>query len=97
MYCANNLVRVILVAAQATHLFGVLEVLEEGGLIPDHTLVDVCGSVREALYLAGFAAEKANHRMSDIVCKLDAGRSAPVEVGANFVGLAFAELDGKEG
>ena len=42
-----------------THLLGVLEVLEEGVLVPGNTLVDVGGGVGEALTLTRLAAEDA--------------------------------------
>lgn len=41
-----------------THTFGVLEVLEEGLLVPGDTLVDVGLGVREAFDTAGLAAEE---------------------------------------
>lgn len=42
-----------------TYLLRVLKVLEEGVLIPRHTLVDVGGRVAEALDLTRLAAEDA--------------------------------------
>ena len=47
----------LLTYSRRTHLFGVLEVLEEGLLVPGDTLVDVGGGVGEALGLTRLAAE----------------------------------------
>ena len=43
--------------ATVTHLFGVLEVLEESLLVPSDTLVHVGGGVGEALGLSRLATE----------------------------------------
>ena len=47
----------VLDAKRTTHLFGVLEVLEEGLLVPGDALVDVGGGVGEALGLSRLATE----------------------------------------
>lgn len=39
-------------------LFRVLQVLEEGFLVPGHTLVDVCLCIRKSIDSAGLAAEE---------------------------------------
>ena len=44
------------------HLFGVLEILKESGLIPGNPLVDISGGVGKALGLAGLSSEKAGNR-----------------------------------
>lgn len=44
-------------ARRSTHLFGVLEVLEEGLLVPGDALVDIGGSVGEAIGLTSLATE----------------------------------------
>lgn len=43
---------------EMTHLFGVFQVLEESVLVPCNALVDVGGSVREALDLTGLASKE---------------------------------------
>ena len=55
--------------AISTHLFRVLEVLEECALVPGNALVDVGSGVRETLALAGLAAEDTGscRRMSTTV------------------------------
>ena len=45
-----------------THLLGVLEVLEEGVLVPGNALVDVGSGVGEALTLTRLAAEDTGIR-----------------------------------
>ena len=45
--------------AKPTHLFRVLEVLEEGLLVPGDTLVHVGSSIGEAVRVARFTAEDA--------------------------------------
>ena len=47
--------------AMGTHLFGVLEVLEESLLVPSDTLVHVGSGVGEALRLASLTAEDTAH------------------------------------
>ena len=74
------------VSAQ-THLFGVLEVLEQRLLAPGYTLVDVCGGVRETLDLTGLAAEEAGDASAYRVIHVEYG-DVPVKVGADFVRLA---------
>ena len=48
--------------AKPTHLFRVLEVLEEGLLVPGDTLVHVGSGVGEAIGLTGLTAEDTARR-----------------------------------
>ena len=53
--------------AKPTHLFRVLEVLEEGLLVPGDTLVDVGSGVGEALGLTSLATEHTKRATSEII------------------------------
>ena len=78
--------------ATDTHLFGVLEVLEESLLVPSDTLVHVGSSVGEAICLAGLASENTTQVQSATSFSGSfAVRDVPVEVGADFVRLASTE------
>jgi hypothetical protein len=45
-------------SVKRSHFFGVLEVLEEGILLPNDPFANVSCSVREALGLAGFPSKE---------------------------------------
>ena len=78
--------------AGSAHLFGVLQILKQSVLIPSNTLVHVCSSVGEAICLAGLASENTTEVQSATSFSGSfAVRDVPVEVGADFVGLASTE------
>ena len=77
--------------ATDTHLFGVLEVLEEGLLVPGDALVDVGGGVGEALGLSGLATEHTARATSTNDRIVRQHRYSPVEVRADLVGSASLE------
>ena len=52
--------------AKPTHLFGVLEVLEESLLLPGDTLAHVGGGVRVVRGLTGLAAENTGRAVSTV-------------------------------
>ena len=74
-----------------THLFGVLEVLEEGLLVPGDALVDVGGGVGEALGLSRLATEHTARATSTTDRTVRQHRNSPVEVRADLVGSASLE------
>ena len=81
--------------AKPTHLFRVLEVLEEGLLVPGDTLVHVGSGVGEAIGLTGLTAEDAGKgadvsasTVKDVPLKSREKAYAPVKVRTDFVRLA---------
>lgn len=70
--CNEVITVLLLLQARERHLrarnvfFGVLEVLEQGLLIPGDALADVRSGVREPIGLAGLAAEDTARGMSDV-------------------------------
>ena len=77
--------------ATVTHLFGVLEVLEESLLVPSDTLVHVGSGVGEAIGLTGLTAEDtARWQLHQPLPRLARARATvdlPMEVGADLVRL----------
>lgn len=80
-------------ARVVTHLFGVLEVLEQGVFVPSDTLVDVGSSVGEAFCLTSLATKDTASRNTSVqrVALARENGNVPVEVGADFVGLTSGE------
>ena len=78
-------------AQMVTNLLGVLEVLEEGLLVPGDTLVHVGSGVGEAIGLTGLTAEdtarRQLHQPLPHLTRTRATVDLPMEVGADLVRL----------